>query len=211
MMNASGRLTSAALLALAIAGCQTEDKSPQPNYVSLSSDRSVTVVAPSSTAKAASLVSAKSGPAVAENRYFVEFRARYALSYGHTYVIFGRLNDAGQPVNTEVAGLHPKSKSEVPYVLGHFVPVPSETGWSDGDLEEAYRSASWRVMLNEREYADVVGYIRKLQASSPVWQASVYNCNAFTGDIAAHMGYKVPSKYLRPQQFVTDLREMNTG
>ena len=35
--------------------------------------------------------------------------------------------------------------------------------------------------------------------------------NAFTGDIARSMGYRVPSKYLRPQQFVTELREINTG
>ena len=52
-------------------------------------------------------------------------------------------------VGPEVAGLHPASKSAVPYVLGHFLPVPSETGWSDGDLQEQYRSASWRVTLNE--------------------------------------------------------------
>ena len=142
--------------------------------------------------------------------YFIEFRSRYALSYGHTYVVFGRVDKAGQIVSREVAGLHPASTSATPYVLGHFVPVPAETGWSDGDLEEKYRSASWRVMLDEAEYKRVVAYIRKRQAGSHLWQASVYNCNAFTGDIASFMGYKAPSKYLRPQQFVTELREMNT-
>ena len=53
--------------------------------------------------------------------------------------------------------------------------------------------------------------IRKLQASSPVWQASVYNCNAFTADIARSMGFKTPPIWLRPQQFMTRLREMNTA
>ena len=95
-------------------------------------------------------------------------------------------------VNPEVAGLHPASTNEVPYVLGHFLPVPAETGWSDGDLEEQYRSASWRVLLTEAQYNEVVSSIRKLQASSPVWHASLYNCNAFTGDIARSMGYKGP-------------------
>ena len=28
-------------------------------------------------------------------RYFVEFRSRYALSYGHTFLEHGRLNDKG--------------------------------------------------------------------------------------------------------------------
>ncbi len=206
-MPLSGRHTTLALLALFVAGCQ--DKPPQPNFVSAYSDGSVAVMAPSVTGNAAASPSVKAMEA--QNNYYIEFRARYALSYGHTYVVFGQLNSAGQAVNPEVAGLHPASTSEVPYVLGHIVPVPSETGWSDGDLEEAYRSASWRVMLNQSEFNRVVGYIRKLQGSSPVWQASVYNCNAFTGDIAKFMGYKVPSKYLRPQQFVTELRELNTG
>jgi hypothetical protein len=199
-----GRLFIVGLLALAGAACQSEDLPPQPGYVSSSHDR-VAFVAPSVTG--GGLGAAANSARYADRSYFIEFRSRYALSYGHTYVAFGRAGDA----SPEVAGLHPKSLSEVPYVLGHFVPVPAETGWSDGDLEEKYRSASWRVMLTEAEYRDVVAYIRKLQETSPVWQASVYNCNAFTGDIARHMGYKVPSKYLRPQQFITQLREMNTG
>jgi hypothetical protein len=189
-----------ALLALATAGCR--DMPPQPGYVTVGHDRMASL-APS--------VTGTGRRAMAANPYFVEFRARYALSYGHTYVVFGRMNKAGQAINPEVAGLHPSSTSAVPYVLGHFLPVPAETGWSDGDLEEQYRAASWRVMLNKAEYDDAVADIRKLQARAGLWQASVYNCNAFTGDIARSMGYKVPSRYLRPQQFVTKLREMNTG
>ncbi len=203
----SGRSVFMVLLVLAAAGCQSDDLPPQPGYVSAGIDREAV--------KASSVTGAPIGAMAAtlpkDRPYFIEFRSRYALSYGHTYVVFGRMNEAGRTVNSEVAGLHPASTNEAPYVLGHFVPVPAETGWSDGDLEEQYRSASWRVMLDEAEYRDVVATIRKLQASSPVWQASVYNCNAFTGDIARSMGYKVPSKYLRPQQFITKLREMNSG
>jgi hypothetical protein len=195
------------LLALSATGCTTEDLPPQPGYVSSSHDR-VASVAPSVTGAARKAVAANR---LGDHRYFIEFRSRYALTYGHTYVVFGSLNAAGQAVNPEVAGLAPASKSAIPYMLGFVVPVPSETGWSDGDLEERYRSASWRVMLNQADYNKVVAYIRRLQASSPVWEASVYNCNAFTGDIARSMGYKVPSRYLRPQQFITQLREMNTG
>jgi len=198
-----------ALVVFSAAGCQTEDLPQQPAYVSTGHDRQA-VVARSVTANGSPVLAANS-PQGKDHSYFVEFRSRYALSYGHTYVVFGRTNNGGGVANMEVAGLHPASTSEVPYVLGHFVPVPAETGWSDGDLEEKYRSASWRVMLDKAEYEKVTAYIRKLQASSPVWQASVYNCNAFTGDVAHFMGYKVPSKYLRPQEFVTRLREMNTG
>ena len=195
------------LLVLA-AGCQTDDMPPQPGYVS-TNHSGIAAVAPSVTA-GGSRSSAANASVHGDRRYFVEFRSRYALTYGHTYVVHGRTNKAGAAIERNVAGLHPASTSALPYVLGHFVPVPAETGWSDGDLEEEYRSASWRVMLNEAEYRDVAGYIRRLQASSRVWQASVYNCNAFTGKIARYMGYKAPSNYLRPQEFITSLREMNT-
>jgi hypothetical protein len=89
--------------------------------------------------------------------------------------------------------------------------VPAETGASDGDLEEQYRSASWRVKLTEAEYRKTVAFIRQLQAKSKLWQASVYNCNAFVAEIARSMGYKAPAIWLRPQQFITKLREMNGG
>jgi len=146
----------------------------------------------------------------ADRRYFVEFRSRYALSYGHSFVIFGRVNSAGQVVDREVAGLHPTSYAALPYIVGHVVPVPAETGASDGDLEDAYRSASWRVMLNKAQYDNAVASIRKIQKSSPVWNGMTYNCNAFVASVARSMGYKTPNILLRPQLFMTQLREMNT-
>ena len=114
-------------------------------------------------------------------------------------------------VNPEVAGLAPATSDTAPYVIGHLLPVPAETGASDGDLEEQYRSASWRVMLTEAQYRDVVAKIRKLKSEARFWQASIYNCNAFVADIARSMGYKTPGIWLRPQQFITRLREMNGG
>jgi hypothetical protein len=189
--------------------CQGSDESPRPRFVSDADDRG----AKASVLPDTSQQRGKDSQVAAwtDGRYFIEFRSRYALSYGHSYVIFGRTNAAGEMVNPEVAGLHPASTSAVPYVLGHFVPVPAETGWSDGDLEEEYRSASWRVMLTEAQYLKVVADIRKLQASTKTWQASVYNCNAFVASIARSMGYKTPGIWLRPQQFITKLREMNGG
>ncbi|SCW36114.1 hypothetical protein SAMN02927900_01003 [Rhizobium mongolense subsp. loessense] len=193
MTLAKGRLSLVILFALALTSCQTEDKPPQPRFVS---DARGGAVGESSQKR--------------DGQYFIEFRSRYALSYGHTYVIFGRLNKAGGMVNPEVAGLAPATNDTAPYVLGHFLPVPAETGASDGDLEEAYRSASWRVLLTPSEYDETVAFIRKLKAKTKFWQASVYNCNAFVAEIARSMGYKAPSIWLRPQQFVTQLREMNT-
>ena len=188
------RLCLVAILAVLVSSCQTEDKAPQPRYTSDASDLKK--------------------PATAQDqsgRHFIEFRSRYALTYGHTYVVFGRADKNGRMVNPEVAGLAPASEDAAPYVIGHFIPVPATTGATDGDLEEQYRSASWRVILTDDEYNDTVAYIRDLQSRSRLWEATVYNCNAFVADIARHMGYKTPGIWLRPQQFITNLREMNTG
>ncbi|PWK65945.1 hypothetical protein [Aminobacter sp. AP02] len=199
-----GRLLFVALMALTTAACQ--DSGPQPRFISNSDDGGTPVEASGAAAR-----EVKTASVAKDNGYFIEFRSRYALSYGHTYVVFGRSTKSGEMINPQVAGLHPASESEVPYVMGHFVPVKAETGWSDGDLEEQYRSASWRLMVTESEYNQIVANIRKLQASSPVWHAALYNCNAFVADIARSIGFKTPAIQLRSQQFVTKLREMNAG
>lgn len=184
-------------LTLVLASCQSEDKPPQPRFVS--DYRGYNTGAADGTTQRS------------QKLYFIEFRSRYALSYGHTYVIFGRTDKSGRMINPEVAGLAPASTDAAPYVLGHFIPVPAETGASDGDLEEEYRSASWRVMLTEAEYRKTVAFIRQLKAKSKFWQATVNNCNAWTGEIARFMGFKTPPIWLRPQQYISELREMNVG
>ena len=151
-------------------------------------------------------VSASAGP------YFIEFRARHALSYGHTFAMFGRLDRRGRILEREVAGLHPAGDSPVPWMIGHVVPVRSETGPSDGDLEEKYVSARYRVVLSAAEYAKVTAFIRKLQANSPLWSAVAYNCNAFVADIARFMGLETPSStLLYPADFINKMRDLNTG
>ncbi|MGO4839016.1 hypothetical protein AB4144_42900, partial [Rhizobiaceae sp. 2RAB30] len=64
--------------------------------------------------KPRSEVAAAKSPQTKGKRYFVEFRSRYALSYGHSYVVFGRLSPSGKMINPEVAGLHPASDSVIP-------------------------------------------------------------------------------------------------
>jgi hypothetical protein len=197
MTLVSGRSIFVALLALAAASCQSQVK-PQPDFTS--SDRNLaTAGVPTRTANSIA------------GQYFIEFRSRYAFTYGHSFVIFGRMSESGQMINPQVAGLAPKSDDPNVYMLGHVAPVPASTGWTDGDLEIAYRSASWTVPLSEPEYRKVVSYIRKLQAKSPLWHASLYNCNAFVADIANSMGYKTPGIWLMPRDFITKLREMNGG
>jgi hypothetical protein len=197
-----------ASLLLAAAGCQARGENGPQSVSSINGGAFATAEPSAATPNRATAT----GPSQhTGTRHFIEFRSRYALTYGHSFVIFGRLNEAGQMIDPEVAGLAPKSDDPAVYMLGHVTPVPASTGWTDGDLEDEYMSASWRVMLSEPEYKKVVADIRKLQASSPLWHASLYNCNAFVGDIARSMGYKPPFHWLKPQQYITKLREMNGG
>jgi hypothetical protein len=198
-----GRVLFVIWLAIAGAACQSTAGGAD-NTVTGASERSV-----ARNARKTDVVVAQQ-PNKA-GRYFIEFRSRYAYTYGHSYVVFGTLNARGKMVNPQVAGLAPKSDDPAVYMAGHMLPVESSTGWTDGDLEPEYMSAYWRVMLSESEYKKVVAFIRKLQASSPVWHASLYNCNAFVGDIARSMGYKTPFHWLLPRDYVTKLRTMNGG
>jgi hypothetical protein len=140
--------------------------------------------------------------------YYVDFRSRTAASYGHAFVWYGRADSK----QIEVAGLHPASESVVPYILGHVIPVPSETGKSYGDLDEEYLTASYRVYMTESEAKRIFAYIKRKQAMSPLWNAATYNCVAFIQDIAREMGLRVPGNHLLyPEDWVKQLKQLNGG
>jgi hypothetical protein len=146
-------------------------------------------------------------------RYFIDFRARTAASYGHAFLWFGRLNEHGKVGLIEVAGLHPASDSPVPYILGHLIPVPAETGKSYGDLDEQYLTANYRVYLKEADAKRVFAYIKHKQETSPLWLAGLYNCTAFLADIAGYMGLRTPmtATWMYPEDFINNLRDLNGG
>ena len=148
---------------------------------------------------------------ISQKPYFVEFRARSALSYGHTFAAFGRRSPDGSIRKFEVAGLHPATESPVPWMVGHIIAVPAETGPSDGDLEEQYVTARYRIDLSESEYRLVLAEIRRLQTNSPMWHAVIYNCNAFVADIGRFMGLTAPQALLFPDEFINGMREQNAG
>ena len=144
--------------------------------------------------------------ATARGPYYVDFRARTASSYGHAFVWYGKTSEKA----VEVAGLHPAG-DELPYILGHVMFVPSETGASYGDLDEQYLTASYRVYLNEADAKKVFAYIKHLQETSPLWNAATTNCTFFIGRIASFMGLNAPFHLLKPEEYVNELRELNGG
>jgi hypothetical protein len=161
----------------------------------------------------------KISPRSSSKPYFIEFRARSAATYGHMYVIYGKVNANNQIVVSDIAGLHPagdrndcENCSVLSWTLGHLVPVPAETGASDGDLEEKYVSSRYRVMLDAATFKKVADYINKLKRDTPVWNALWRNCVSFGNDIARNAGLETPSfPWMEPQAYVDSLRQLNGG
>ena len=196
----------AGFCALAIAaGGQAPAAAAQGAAVSPKTDTSAP---PSNAARPATGRTKGEKPA---NRYFIEFQSRTALSYGHAYVVYGRLDAKGHMVDPHIGGMHPASTNVIPYMIGHFVPVPAEHGASDGDMEEEYVSARYRVMLSEAEYNKVAAYIKELENSTPVWHAVLYSCISFIADVARFMGMRTPPTGMYPEVFINNLEAMNSG
>ena len=122
----------------------------------------------------------------------------------------------GQKVTQDdVIGLHPFTESSVPWMIGHIIPVPSETGASDGDYEDEYIIAHYRIYLSEAEYKSILATMREWQGSTPLWHAAIYNCNAFVGSVARHMGLETQNPVVAhlqmPKDYVEGIRDLNGG
>lgn len=148
-------------------------------------------------------------------QYFVEFRSRYALSYGHTFLVHGRLNargEVGQVTADQVAGLHPAGDGPQLWSMGHVVPVPAETGPSDGDMEDQYISNRFRVLLDEAQYRRVSAFIKRKQRTPTMWHAVLNNCNRWVGEVARYMGMRAPTDTVQyPADYISSLRAINAG
>jgi len=153
-------------------------------------------------------------------RYFAEFRARNAASYGHMYVMFGEVNARHEIIKSEIAGIFPagdtrdcENCSIYYWTIGHVLPVPSEIGASDGDLEEQYVLARFRVWLDADQYKRLGAYIRERKASKGPWNALFANCVVFGRSIASFLDLKMPPMaelgLLYPKDMVEALREAN--
>lgn len=153
--------------------------------------------------------------------YFMEFRARSAHSYGHASLVFGLLDENGRvpvddrgvliPGMTEITGLHPATTSIVSWSAGHIVPVPAETGPSDGDFEDAFITARFRIDLSKAEFAKLVAVVREHKRKSNVWYAPVFetNCLGYIASIARQMGLRTPHSAAFPKEYVMKLARLN--
>jgi len=159
------------------------------------------------------------------HRYFVEFRARNAASYGHMYVMYGEVNARREVIRSEIAGLFPAGDSRTCencsvyyWTIGHVIPVPSEIGASDGDLEEQYVLARYRVWVSAAQYEKLIAYINDRKAHLGAWHVALNNCVTFGKDVAVILNLKLPPLMqispivvMTPQAVVEWIRDANGG
>jgi hypothetical protein len=157
--------------------------------------------------------------------FFVEFRARNAASYGHVYVMYGEANARHEVIRSEIAGLGPAGDhadcvncSVYNWTIGHVIPVPGEIGATDGDLEEQYVLARYRIWIDAAQYKRLVAYIEERKADKTQWHAMFNNCVMFGRDVAAFLNLNVPPFFdfsrgviPYPKTAVEALREANGG
>ena len=139
-------------------------------------------------------------------RYFVEFRSRTGF-YGHTYVVYGRLDGRGKRADLHYAGLYPEG-GPVGFMLGHVLPVPATLDAVEDDLTDPVTESYLRIVTAE-EFAKIVAAIDRLRVNTQLWNALLNNCNDFAAELAQELGLRTPSTLLIPELFVSGLREMN--
>ncbi len=222
MMNwtSCSKFLAVILLALLVSGCNSAiDKYDTTFTASLPGESSSNI-----SFKKVELAAAKMKLRAVSKRkkpYFMEFRARSAYTYGHASVVFGKLNRNGKlpvrngvldPKMVQITGLHPATTSTVPWSVGHVVPVPAETGPSDGDFEEKYVTARYRVDLTEAEFRKLVSIVHKHKRQYKAWYAPVLaaNCLGYISSIASDMGLKTPKMAKLPKDYVRALKAANS-
>ncbi len=139
------------------------------------------------------------------------------------YVMYGEVNAQREIIRSETAGFFPAGDSRncencsvYNWTIGHVLPVPSEIGASDGDLEEQYVLARFRVWIDAAQYQSLVAYVKERKAHKGPWNAFLNNCVTFGRDVAVFLHLKVPpliaispSIVMYPKDVVEALRQAN--
>ncbi len=140
---------------------------------------------------------------------FVDFRARPGALWGHTFILYGRVDPRGQRIELHRAGLYPDD-GQSGLILGSFVPVSATVRAVRDDFTEM-PSAIYRRKLSAAEYARLKATVARLRANEHRWHMLMYNCNDFSQDVAHALGLRTPPSILVPNAWVRALKVLNGG
>ena len=152
-------------------------------------------------------------PALAQPRagsqggYFVDFRSRPAYLFGHSFIVYGRLDARGRPIDTRRAGIYPID-GQAGLIMGSVLTVQASVRGVDDDFKER-PSNIYRKRLNAAEYARLLGVVGGLKRSEREWNLLFKNCNDFAIEVAKGMDMISPPSWLPPYYFVAGMRALN--
>lgn len=132
------------------------------------------------------------------HKAYIEFRQRIspAIPSGHLYVVFGRLDDNGEPLTRQYIGLYPLG-SVIGLYGGAILPMPASLAPNYADCRFSVQAA-YRVSLNERQYRRLLSHVRKVLADPPQWHMAAFNCNHFGASLGEVVGLRTPENWLLP-------------
>lgn len=139
--------------------------------------------------------------------YFVDFRSRAGYVFGHTFIVYGRLDAAGRAHGVRYAGIYPRD-DELGLMVGMAIPVPASVRGVKGDYEEPVTNV-YRRRLTAAQYARLEATVHRVTQSERYWNILTYNCNDFAVDIANALNMRTPSSMLLPANFIAELRVLN--
>ena len=146
--------------------------------------------------------------APAANGHYIEFRVAHNGLYGHSYVVYGRANAQGKPIESRYTDHYPMG-GYGGMAVGHVLPVPANHEFDRAILKDVIAS-SYRRSLTTSQYKNLLTAIQQIKANkSPYWNALTNNCNHFVGELAKAVGMKIPSGMLIAYAFVPAIRSMN--
>jgi hypothetical protein len=142
--------------------------------------------------------------APAGEHYFIDFRARPSSYIGHTYIVFGRMNAAGQMVDVRYAGLVPEKDAW----KGLIVPIRGTVRRYIDDTR-LKPSMIYRRRLTAAEFRHLSRTVDFLHTTEHQWHALFQNCNDFGIQIATALGLWRPPSLMPPDVWVGMLRALN--
>ena len=141
--------------------------------------------------------------------HFVDFRSRPGALWGHTFIVYGRVDERGRLLELHRAGLYPDD-GRAGLILGTFVPVPATVQAVPDDVSIT-PNAIYRRQLSARDYTRLKAAVRQMRANERAWHMLMFNCNDFGIAVAQHLGLATPPNLLVPNAWVRALKAMNGG
>ncbi|MCX8280827.1 hypothetical protein OSJ77_11540 [Phyllobacterium sp. 0TCS1.6C] len=187
-----------ALLSLSLAACQSTAQSPQTAAMNAYAPEMPDLTcAPHGNPNggAAKLTANRTNPG---DPAYIEFRQRLSpgIPSGHLYVVFGRLDEKGNPVTRQYNGLFPKG-SLIGLYGGAIVPMPAELKPSYADCHFT-PGAAYRVSLTENQYQQLLAKVRANMARPPLWRMFGFNCNNYAASLGSVAGLVEPANTAQP-------------